>query len=189
MRREATTVYFESAGQANTDETVKLAGARARELGIKKVVVASNTGTTALKAAEHCEGCQLIVVTHSEGFREPNTQELVPENKEKLAKLGARFYTGTHVMGGISRAARDMLKTQVLGDFMAITLKMFGQGTKVAIEISMMAADAGLVRTDEEVVAIGGTGKGADTALVIKPAYAHQAFSLKVAEIICKPRL
>lgn len=28
----------------------------------------------------------------------------------------------------------------------------FGQGTKVACEITLMAADAGLVRTDEDIV-------------------------------------
>jgi hypothetical protein len=60
---------------------------------------------------------------------------------------------------------------------------------KVAVEISLMAADAGLVSPDEEVIAIAGTARGADTAIVLKPAHAHDAFSLKVKEIICKPRL
>ncbi len=63
------------------------------------------------------------------------------------------------------------------------------KGMKVAIEISFMAADAGLISTDEEVIAIGGTVSGADTAIVVKPAHAHDAFSLRVKEIICKPRL
>jgi hypothetical protein len=60
---------------------------------------------------------------------------------------------------------------------------------KVACEIAAMAADAGLVRTDEEIIAIGGTGRGADTAVVIQPEYTHRFFNLKVKEIICKPRL
>jgi len=45
-----------------------------------------------------------------------------------------------------------------------------------------------LVRTDEEVISIGGTGSGADTALVIKPAHTHDFFELKVREVLCMPR-
>ncbi|MFH1928052.1 MAG: hypothetical protein ABIK79_07760 [Chloroflexota bacterium] len=52
-----------------------------------------------------------------------------------------------------------------------------------------MAADAGLIRTDEEVIAIAGTGRGADTAVVLQPAHAQDFFNLRVKEIICKPRL
>jgi hypothetical protein len=52
-----------------------------------------------------------------------------------------------------------------------------------------MAADAGLVRTDEECISIAGTGRGADTAVVLKPNYVHRLFDLRVKEIICKPRL
>jgi len=52
-----------------------------------------------------------------------------------------------------------------------------------------MAADAGLVRVDEEIVSIGGTGRGADTAVVLQPSYVHRFFNIKVKEIICKPRM
>jgi len=72
---------------------------------------------------------------------------------------------------------------------MAYTLRTFGQGTKVAVEIAVMAADAGLVRTDEDVISMGGTASGADTALVIQPACSADFFDLKVKEIICKPVL
>jgi hypothetical protein len=51
-----------------------------------------------------------------------------------------------------------------------------------------MAADAGLIRTDEEIISIGGTANGADTALVVKPVHTHDFFQLKVKEILCKPR-
>ena len=44
---------------------------------------------------------------------------------------------------------------------------------KVVLEIAAMAADAGLVRTDEDVICIGGTGRGADTAVVLQPNYVH----------------
>jgi hypothetical protein len=64
---------------------------------------------------------------------------------------------------------------------------MFGQGTKVAIEIALMAADAGLVRTDQDVISVAGTSKGVDTALVLRPANSADFLSLQVREIMCKP--
>jgi len=64
---------------------------------------------------------------------------------------------------------------------------MFGQGTKVAVELALMAADAGLIRTDEDVFSIGGTATGADTALLLRPANSSALFDLRVKEIICKP--
>jgi hypothetical protein len=72
-------------------------------------------------------------------------------------------------------------------EIIAYTLRIFGQGTKVAVEIALMAADAGLVRTDEDVISIGGTGKGVDTALVLRPATSSHLFDLRVREVICKP--
>ncbi len=128
-------------------------------------------------------------MTHTSGFLGPGTQELTNENRGKIEKLGGKIFTGTHAFGGLARAVRTTFSTYVLGDFVANTLRMFGQGTKVAIEITMMAADAGLVTPEEDVIAIAGTGRGADTALVVKPAYTHDAFALRVKEIICKPRL
>ena len=43
-------LYFEQAGQANTDATLSAARARAEELGIRQVVIASSHGSTALRA-------------------------------------------------------------------------------------------------------------------------------------------
>ncbi len=188
MTREASIVYFDSLGPESTQKTLKLAKARAEELGIRTIVVASTTGDTGVKAAEQFRGYKVVVVTHTTGFKAPGTQELTSENKARIEKLGAEIFTGAHAFGGIAHAVRRSFNTHVLGDFMANTLRMFGQGMKVAIEISLMAADAGLVSPDEEVIAIAGTARGADTAIVVKPAHAHDAFSLRVKEIICKPR-
>ena len=63
-----------------------------------------------------------------------------------------------------------------------------GEGTKVCVEIVVMAADAGLIPVDKDVIDIGGTGRGADTAMVIKPANASKFFNLKIRETIAKPR-
>ena len=189
IAREASIVYFDSVGADNTDETLKLAKVRASELGIERIVVATTKGDTAVKAAKEFKDYKVVVVTHTTGFLAPGEQELTPENRQKIEKLGVQIFTGTHAFGGVSVAARKTFATYVLGDFMANTLRVFGQGMKVAIEVTMMAADAGLVSPDEEIIAIAGTGRGADTAIVVKPAHAHDAFALRVKEIICKPRL
>ena len=68
----------------------------------------------------------------------------------------------------------------------ADTLRLMGQGVKVAVEIAVMAADAGVL-SGQDIIAIGGTAKGADAAVVIKPAHMNNFFDLKIREIICKP--
>ena len=73
-------------------------------------------------------------------------------------------------------------------EIMAYTLRMLGQGVKVGLEISFMAADRGWVRTDEEVMTIAGTGRGADTAMIVKPSTSAYCLEAKVKEIVAKPR-
>lgn len=190
---EAKTVYFDKPGQENTDETLSLAKKRAGELGIKTILVASTVGKTAVKAMDVFKGLKVIVVTHTAGFREPNTQEFTEENRRIVESQGGIMVTTAHAFGGINRALHPAgmppSPTYAPGDLIAMTLRTFGQGMKVACEIAVMAADAGLVRTDEEVISVSGTARGADTAIVVQPANAHRFFNLRVKELICKPRL
>ncbi len=191
---ELKTVYFEKPGGVeNTEMTLALAKERAKELGIKTIVVASTVGDTAVKAVNAFKGYKVIAVTHVTGIREPNTQEFTEENRNIIEKKGGIIVTAAHTFGSIHRAlgatSAPSAPTGAIGDIIAMTLRTFGQGMKVACEIAAMAADAGLVRTDEEIIAIGGTGRGADTAVVLHPSYTHLFFNLKVKEIICKPRL
>lgn len=182
------TTYFSAAGRNNTEATARLAAGRAKEIGIRAIVMASNTGESALKALPFLDGIQLVVVTHSTGFRGPNTQEMSAETRSQLESLGARVLTCQHAFGGVNRAIRRKFNSYQIDEIIAHTLKVLGEGTKVACEIAMMAADAGLVCTDEEIVAIGGTGRGSDTALVVKPVNARDFFNLRIREIVCKPR-
>ncbi len=187
-----TTYYDKPGGESNTASTLSLARERAGALGIKTIVVASTVGKTAVKAVEVLQGFKVIVVTHTAGFREPNTQEFTDDNRKIVEEKGGVILTTTHAFGGVQRALATSMPpapSSAIGDVVAMTLRMFGQGMKVACEIAAMAADAGLVRTDEEIVAIGGTGRGADTAVVLQPDYVHRLFGLRVKEIICKPRL
>ena len=184
---ELRTVYFERPGQDNTEETLRIARQRADELGIKTVLVASTRGDTAVKAVEAFKGLRVICVSHSTGFSEPNIQKFTEDNRKIVESKGGIILSTTHTFAGVSRAMRNKFNTYVIGDIIASILRIFGEGMKVVCEISMMAADGGLVRTDEDVIAIAGTGRGADTAVVLTPVTSQNFFDLKVKEILCKP--
>ena len=111
------------------------------------------------------------------------------ETRRTLNDKGVRVLTCMHAFGGVGRGIRMKLNTYQVEEIMAYTLRMFGQGTKVAVELALMAADAGFVRTDEDVISIGGTVTGADTALLIRPANSSDIFNLKVKGVICKPSI
>jgi hypothetical protein len=181
-------VYFDKPGVDNMEETLRIAKTRADELGIKTIVVATTIGNTAARAVEVFKGMKVVAVTHSAGFRGPNTQELTEENRQKITSHGGVILTTTHLFSGVGAAMRKKFNTYLLGDIVANTLRILGQGMKVVVEISVMAADAGLVRTDEDCIVIAGTGRGADYAVVLKPVNSGDFFDLRVKEILCKPR-
>lgn len=179
-------MFFEKPGAENTSATVKLALKRAGELGIKHVVVASNTGETARYFLN--QGVNLICVTHQSGFRNPGENEMDENVRQELEGKGLKVLTTTHLLAGVGRAVRIDFGGLYPGELMAQTLRMLGQGVKVALEISVMALDAGLIPHGEEIIAVGGAGRGADTALVLTPEHSQQIFKSRIKEIICKPR-
>jgi hypothetical protein len=181
--------YFEDPGPQNTARTLEIAKQRADELGIRTVLVASTRGETGVQAARQLQGYNVVVVTHAAGFGGPNTQELTEENRAAIEKAGATVLTCQHAFGGISRAVRKKWGTYEIDEIVAQTLRIFGEGMKVCAEIALMAADAGMVRVGEPCVAIAGTGRGADTAVVLVPANVQQFFDLRVMEVLAKPRL
>jgi hypothetical protein len=172
-------------GPINTAATVDAAVARAKELGIKHVVVASNTGDTARWFLDR--GLEVVCVTHQVGFRSPGMDEMSAETRQEFVAKGIKVHTGTHLFRGITRAFSNAHQGFDAARVVADTLYLFGQGTKVAVEIAVMALDAGLIPYGEDVIAVGGTGRGADTAIVIRPAHSGEFLKTQIREIICKP--
>ncbi len=181
-------VYFSEKGEKNTEETLKLAKERALELGIKHVVVASTSGKTGKRAIEvFGKTVNTVVVTHQAGYRQENMLEMEEENRRFIEENG-RLIVGSDLFTRVPK-----LVTQKYGgctplNIIADTLRLFSQGMKVCVEISVMAADAGAVPVNEEIIAIAGTAKGADTAVVLKPANVHRFFDIDIREIIAIPR-
>lgn len=186
---ETNTTYFEQTGKENTEKVFQLARRRGEELGIKTMIVASTTGNTAVQAMDALSGFKIVIVTHSYGSYKANEWKFIEENKIIVESRGGIVITAAHAFAGISRAIHFKYNMGFYGDFISDTLRIFGQGIKVCCEISGMAADAGVVQSGEDVIAIGGTGGGSDTAVVIAPANVHRFFDTKIREVICKPRL
>jgi len=179
-------MYFESEGRHNTQQAVELALKSARERGIRHIVVASCSGYTAgfFKDAKDLE---VVCVTHVNGFSERGKNEMPDEVRQQLMASGIKVLTTTHVLSGAERGLSRKFGGTYPVEIMAHTLRMFGQGVKVCVEISVMALDAGLIPYGQPVIAVGGTGEGADTAVILTPSHASSILETRIHEIICKP--
>lgn len=188
MATESSITYFESRGPENTDETLRLAKERADRLGIRDIVVASYTGMTGARACEVFKGFNLIVVAGVYGFRKPNEIGMIEENRSLIEAGGARLLFTGHAFGMLGRAVHKKLGAIQVDEIVAHVLRLFGAGVKVGCEIACMAADAGLVEAGAEIIAIAGSARGADSAIVIRASNTHTFFESRILEIICKPR-
>ena len=195
---EGKITYFEKQGEDNTDVTFGIAKKRAEELGIKTILIASTRGNTAARAATFFKGCKVIAVGHATGYREPNKNEFTDENKVIVEKAGGTVLFAAHTFTGLTRRATPppapgVPPTPLTGsileiqDIIANTLRMICVGIKVVIEIAAPAADAGLIRTTEDIIAIAGSNRGADTAVVMRAANSRDLLRTRINEILCKP--
>ncbi|MFC1857656.1 hypothetical protein ACFL9U_06450 [Thermodesulfobacteriota bacterium] len=179
-----TIIYFEKPGKVNTPQVLSLVKERAQARDIRKVVLASTSGKTAMASVEAFEGSgiELVVIPWQFGFMDkphPFPPELVAELKEK----GHQVHFGTMLFH------TDDLYGVKTPTVMANLLRIFGQGTKVCVEIIMMACDGGCIEAGETVIAVAGTMGGADTAVVATAAPSTKLTRLRIHEIICKPLL
>jgi len=181
--------YFETNDCENTEKALKLAVEAANELGIKNIVLASTYGNTAKMMADDInhEGITVTVVTHAVGQIKPNWNPMPMELRRYLIEKGFNVCTAAHALSGAERSLSNSFKGVYPLEIIANTLRMFGQGTKVCVEICAMAADAGFIMCGEPVVAVAGTGRGADTVIVLRPEVSSNIIKTKVDRIICKP--
>jgi len=157
--------------------------------GIHYVVVATSTGETGVRFLDALAGqdVKLVCVTHHAGFGKDDDLDLVPEHSATLRAAGVPLLVGTHALSGVGRSISAQFGGTSPVELIAHTLRLFGQGMKVCVEIAVMAADAGLIPTDRDIICVGGTGHGADTAVVLRPAHMNRFFDLRIREVLCKP--
>lgn len=178
---------FPRPGPDSTAEALRVLRQGIDTFGIRQVVVASTYGDTGLAAARQLAGTgiSLVVVTHNVGFKEPGGHEMTAAVRREIEELGGRVHTGTMPFRNIGTAIREK-QGYSQQDLIANVLRLFGQGVKVCVEIAMMAADSGCI-TPEDVLAVAGTGRGADTVCLIAPASSNRLFELRVRHILVKP--
>jgi len=187
MKKEI--VYFPNAGKENTERCIELAVERANELGITDFVVASTSGYTAnVLYSKLQDGSKITVVTHMVGFKEIGVDRMDEDARLDLMMKNMKVLTTGHALSGAERGIKNKLGLLGPLELMANTLRMLGHGVKVCCEITLMAADAGLIPMDKEIMAIGGRGGGADTACIVSPAHTNNCFDFKYHEIVCMPR-
>jgi len=180
MKKEIT--YYETTNQDHTLETFALVEQRLVANGIKKLVLASTTGRTALNAMKYFAGkdISLVVIPHQYGFS--SDENLFPEDTVKtLRENGHEVHFGTMLFH------TDKLYGSSIPSVIANFLRCFSEGVKVCYEITLMAADGGLIKNGESVIAIAGTATNADTALLMQAASTRSLGKLRINEIICKP--
>ncbi len=181
-------VYFKKLGKENTEKAIELAIKRAKENDIEKIVVATSSGETGLKVIEACKGenIQIIPVMLGAGSKYSGSEEW-QRNKKEYERLEVKYVQGIQAFSGVERAIKDRWDTAGPVMILSDALRIPGEGFKVGIEVAVMAADAGLVSPNENIITIAGTSTGADTVLVVKPAYSNNFFDFAVNEIVCKP--
>ncbi|NOZ25326.1 MAG: hypothetical protein GXO94_04450 [Nitrospirae bacterium] len=187
---ERRVLYFEKPGRDNTEDCLRIVRDVVEEGGIRDLVIASTTGDTGIRFTEALKDKDLniVVVTHSQGFREPNTIEIPDEAVEKIEANGARVYTGTMITHSLETSLSSKFSGLYPTLIVAQSLRRFGEGPKVCCEMAMMAVDAGLVPEGAEVLTVAGTGRGADTVMIVKSAASKRFLDLRVLEILAKPR-
>lgn len=184
---------FAGRGPLYTQETIALSLDAVERHGISQIVVASNTGETALSLIEASEKrslpLQIICVTHVTEFKAGCHNELPDEQRQRLLDHGCRILTAGHALSGAERCFSQTFGGISHTEVVAATLRLFGQGIKVAVEISLMARDAGLVAFGQPIIAIGGSGRGADASIILTPGTSAHLLDTKIHAIICKPDL
>ena len=186
---EKSIYYFKEKGAVNTEKTLEIALAGCEAAAVKKVVVASSTGETALRLQAMAKPTlEIIAVTYGAGIKYTDKVETFNRNAATLIDKGIRIVRGIHAFSGVERGLENKYKSSLTPlNILADTLRIFCQGMKVCVEITTMAAEHGFIAPSDRVVAVAGSGNGADTAVVIKPAFAASIFETRIETILCMP--
>lgn len=193
-------LLFDKPGVAATSRVQQAVQQRLESGGIAHLVIASVTGRTALRMAQAVSqpGLSVVCVTgppswDTYGYDSPRPSKSVHSQLEDLRVTVVNSMISSFGDTVEYSAARFGLVPSSW--LIAETLvSVGGYGLKTAVEASVMATDAGAIPPFIEVIAVGGTNRGADTAAVVVSTFAARFFSLQadqrfqVKEILAMPR-
>lgn len=188
---KGTTVYFEKPGPENTEDVIEIVRDRLATGDIQTVVVASTSGKTArkFKNALAKDRVRLVCVTEHAGFNGGDENLFDESIRAELISAGIPVVQASHVLSGVGRSISQKFGGATRVEMIAHTLRLMGQGVKVAVEISVMAADAGVILTGRDIISVAGTGSGSDSAIVLRPVHMNNFFDLAIREILSKPHM
>ena len=166
--------YFTDPGSQNTEKVIEAVKNRIISGDLKTIVVASTSGETAVNFVKKLKGvATVIAVSHG---------EMKPMHKRQIIEYGGKTVDKTH----LALHAKGM-------DDVRKSFYTFGQGFKVAVEVILIAADKGETDLCEDVIGVGGTGRGADTAIIARATTSKEIFTedeskkLEIREILAMP--
>jgi len=188
--------YFAGPGPENLEDVIEAVENRVEQTGIRHVVVASHSGRTALAFAERLKGKAEVICVSGRPARRDRGRDwpsITLENRRRLEELGVV------VLDRIPYALESTVLQEsrwniASADKVVVeTLYMFGQGMKVAVQVVLTATSSGYLEPYQDVIGVGGTRRGADTAIVMKASYTTRIFSEnpehrpEIREIITMP--
>jgi len=188
--------YFNEPGAGNTELVIQAVAQRLEAGGIEKVIVANTSGETAVKFARRLKGSVELICVSQAPYRQEWGESwpcLKEEFREELEALKVAIIDKVPYLfhNSVLEAARwsETFPERLVKE----TLYCFGQGMKVAVEVALMGVSCGYVPPFEDVIGVGGSGSGADTAIVLRATYPACLFGkdpakrLEIKEVIAMP--
>jgi len=194
--------YFEKPGEGNTEATIETVYTYLKENNeVAALVVASISGQTALKIKKELVeiSIPIVCVTGSPSWQNYREYELplVPTaTQTELEKAGVI------IVDSVPSSLSDTIEfgfarygfRSPTWIFIETLVAIGGYGLKTAVESVLMATDGGYIAPFKEVLAVAGTKKGADTAIVTRSTFSSTVFSsdsqkrFVLNEILAMPR-
>ena len=197
-----TVEFFSRPGKGNTDATLEAVQAYLKESGTPApVIVASISGRTALKARETISDASIpiLCVTGApcwQNLPDISFPLICEETRKELHSADVS------IVDSVPSSLSDTIEFSYARYgyrsptwmFVETLLAVGGYGLKTAVECIFMATDGGHIPPFIEVVAVAGSDKGADTAIVARSSFSSTVFSsdpnkrFVIHEILAMPR-
>ena len=171
-----TTTYFDQRGVSNTEEVCRIVADRVKEGDIEAVCVATSTGSTALAMAKAVSRAVPVYAVNFQKATWDKHSAPDPANQKQAEELGAVFMPDEPTANYVREVPGHS----------ADSLRLLGQGMKVAVEVVMQSVDVGHIKAGARVIGVGGSSRGADVAIVAKAAGSNELSRLWVGEILAK---